>query len=290
MAGIAVATAIEHRPDRLELLRLKLGEDKLRVESLLSRLLDASAIGSVCPVPAAMEYSVLGEAQRIRPILALRVARLLRAETESALRAAAAVEILHSASLVIDDLPCMDNELVRRGRACTHVEFGESTAVLAAFSLVALAARIVLEAPASDSEFARLRRFQLSLLRTLDCASLVGGQSMDLSLTGARREELRSTVNDLKTGPLFQLAMEAGAVSAPGGLPESLARFGKCFGLAFQLTDDYLDGEIHDTEILYHQYDRCREILKPYADNAAPVNELVQYLEERVRAASHRRR
>lgn len=290
MARLAVSTALEAPPTLLETLGSSLAVDRSRVEIFLSRLLDASRMKSVCQVPVAMEYSVMGQAQRIRPILALRVARLLEADTEHTLRAAAAVEILHSASLIVDDLPSMDNELLRRGRPCTHVQYGESTAILAAFSMVALAARIVLEAPATEGELQRLRHFQLSLLRTLDCASLIGGQSMDLALTGDQREVHRATVNDLKTGPLFQLAVEAGAVSAPNGLPEPLARFGKHFGLAFQLTDDCLDGEIPDSEVLYEQYARCREALIPYADRAEPLLELVQYLEERVRAASPRHR
>ena len=89
-----------------------------------------------------MQYSVLGCGQRLRPILSLRTARALDCEGPNPLRPAAAVELLHCASLIIDDLPCMDNDSVRRNRASVHVQFGEATAILAAFALVALAARV----------------------------------------------------------------------------------------------------------------------------------------------------
>ncbi len=256
-------------------------DDRLTVEAFLSRLMQSARTPTPCPVPAAMEHSLLGDAQRIRPILALRVARLLDAQSEHNLRAAAAVEVLHSASLIVDDLPCMDNDLMRRGRPSLHIQFGEPTALLAAFSMVALAARMVVEIPATDREHARLRRFQLALLRTLDCASLVGGQSLDLALEGDRRNEMRETVNDLKTVPLFQLAVEAGCVSHPFGVPDDLADFGRHFGLAFQLTDDYLDGEILNRDILDAQYAQCRSCLQAYGEHADSLFELVQYLAHR---------
>ncbi len=264
--------------------------DRERVELFLTTLLSKPDGQRLGPVPLAMEYAVLGEAQRIRPILALRLARMLQCETEHTLRAAAAVELIHSASLMIDDLPCMDNETIRRGRLAAHLQFGEPTAILGAFSMVALAARIVMEAAASDAECLRLRRFQLALLSTLDCSSLVGGQSMDLTLVGEARHEMRATVNDLKTVPLFQLAVEAGCVSHAAGVPEDLGSFARNFGVAFQLTDDYLDGEFENPEPLHQAYELCRASLQPYGANAEPLLELVEYLAERaeIQSRSHR--
>jgi geranylgeranyl pyrophosphate synthase len=258
--------------------------DKQRIEQFLAKSLGADAPAS--SVTSAMRYAVLGEAQRVRPILALRLARMLRAETEHTLRAAAAVEILHAASLIVDDLPSMDNELMRRGKPATHIEFGEATATLAAFSLVAHSARLAVELPATEREFAQLRRFQLALLHTLDVSSLVGGQCLDLELSGSARDEKREFVNDLKTVPLFQLSVEAACVSLADGIPAPLKSFGRSFGLAFQLTDDYLDGEINESDKanLYRQYDRCREILAPYGPAARPIQELIDYLEERATA------
>lgn len=258
-----------------------LNEDRARVETFLQALVGKGLSTTWNPVPQAIEYSVMGRAQRYRPVLALRVARTLDCETEHVLRAGAAVELLHSASLIIDDLPCMDDEAMRRGKPAVHIQFGEPTAILSAFSMVALAARIVTEASATESECIRLRRFQLALLRTLDCSSLVGGQSMDLTLVGAERDQHRSAVNELKTVPLFQLAVEAGCVSHPGGMPAELESFGRAFGVAFQLTDDLLDGELHDRKILDETYEQCRACLRPYGTDANPLHELVDSLASR---------
>lgn len=258
--------------------------DRCKVDACLESLLIPNQGKAENPVPRAMEYAAMGRAQRIRPILALRIARILRAETRQALHAAAAVELVHSASLIIDDLPCMDNESMRRGRPSVHREFGEPTAILAAFSMVGMAARIVFESSDSEADCQRLQRFQMALLRTLDCASLVGGQSMDLTLVGSERERLRQKMNEMKTVPLFQLAVEAGCVSNPAGVPQELEAFGKAFGVAFQLTDDYLDGELHDRKILDDTYEQCRAILQAYGENVKPLFELVDYLAERTHA------
>jgi len=258
--------------------------DKDLIDSFLSSLFYCGPGSNHNPVPRAMEYAVMGQAQRFRPILSLRVARMLGCETDHTLRAAAAVEIIHSASLIIDDLPCMDNEATRRGLPSVHIQFGEPTAILAGFSMVALAARMVMEASASDVECMRLRRFQMALLKTLDCSSLVGGQSLDLLLTGSERDQMRHHVNDLKTVPLFQLAVEAGCVSNPGGVPPELESFGRQFGKAFQLTDDLLDGELQDRKILDDTYEQCRASLLPFGAHAEPLHDLVEFLAQRSRA------
>ncbi len=255
------------------------GDDKTKVENCLAGMLSEGLEASWNPVPKAMEYAVMGQAQRVRPILALRVARMLRVETEDTVRAAASVEMIHSASLIIDDLPCMDNESMRRGRPAVHLQYGEPTAILAAFSMVAMAARVVV----SGKDTPGLRRFQLALLATLDCSSLIGGQSMDLALVGDERNAQRSAVNDMKTVPLFQLAVEAGCVSHPNGVPCELEAFGRHFGVAFQLTDDFLDGELEDRKILDETYEQCRASLQHYGAHAEPLLELVQYLEQRTR-------
>lgn len=264
---------------------LTLVRDKKRVDQFLCELLRTESPVLTNPVSKAMEYATMGAAQRYRPILALRVARMLGAETDSVLRAAAAVELIHSASLIIDDLPCMDDEAMRRGRSAVHRQYGEATAILAAFSMVALSARIVMETAIGESECMRLRRFQLALLRTLDVSSLVGGQSLDLLLAGDEREAMRAEMNDLKTVPLFQLAVEAGCVSYPEPIPANLEQFGRIFGVAFQLTDDFLDGEFSDRSILDHTYEHCRACLQPFGEHANPLLHLLETLEERTAAA-----
>lgn len=275
--SVAAAPALSHDMMRAAVLA-PLAEDRTRIENCLKGLVAAATETAWNPVPRAMEYAVMGKAQRIRPILALRVARMLGYETSHTVRAGAAVELIHSASLIIDDLPCMDDEQTRRGKPATHIQFGEPTAILAAFSLVGLAARSVME----GADCARMQRFQMALLKTLDCSALVGGQCLDLSLVGAERDAMRSTVNDLKTVPLFQLAVEAGCVSGRGGVPAELESFGKSFGVAFQLTDDFLDGELHDRKVLEQAYEQCRAQLQPFGAPAEPLHDLLDYLAGRI--------
>lgn len=252
------------------------------VEEELRRILTSKDAGD-SPVHRCMEYAVFGPGQRVRPLLALRIAALCNAPRDLALRAASAVELIHCASLIVDDLPCMDDDSARRNRPSAHVAFGEPIALLAAFALVGLAARSILEQPCEARFEAAQRRMQLALLRTLDCSSLVGGQAMDLTLEGAARESSRSQMNDLKTTPLFLLAVEAGTAYANAPSYPLLNRFGREFGAAFQFTDDYLDGEITDQQILFSQYERALACLQPFPETARrPLEELIDYLHARV--------
>ena len=237
-------------------------------------------------VSACMEYAVLGAGQRLRPLLALRASRLLRGDARLTLRAAAAIELLHCASLIVDDLPCMDDDVTRRNRPSAHVAYGEATAVLAAFGLVALAARTVIEQESDQA--AGQRRFQIALLRTLDCSSLIGGQVMDLELAGDQREQCRPALNEMKTVPLFALAITA-ATSFAGveSMPE-LERFGRHFGMALQMSDDYLDGEIAEFGPLAQQFAVTEGCLSSYGASARPLLELVDYLHGRAQDHRHR--
>ena len=288
-AVVRAITSTSHifRPD--------LGDDRRLVEHELRGILAPSASS---PVSACMEYAVLGDAQRLRPLLAIRTAQLTGGQFAFTLRAAAAIELLHCASLIVDDLPCMDNDSTRRNRPSAHVAYGESTALLAAFGLVALAARTVIEQDTSEHHWSGQRRFQIALLRTMDCASLIGGQVMDLELTGDRREQCRDLLNEMKTVPLFLLAIEAGLSfpsTRPEGRPETsasayapLRSFGRHFGVALQMTDDYLDGEALDFGPLERQLSASTGCLVPFGAAASPLVELVEYLH--VRAQDHRHR
>jgi len=253
--------------------------DRELVDAELLRLLQP-AEGPASPVREAMRYAVLGRGQRIRPILALRVARLAGSDNELTLRAAAAVEILHCASLVVDDLPCMDNEDERRGRPTTHKVHGEFTALLASFGLVSLSARAVVQQRCSPTELSALIRFQIELLNVLDSSGLCEGQDLDLRLTGDERERLRARMIELKTVPLFVLAAQAGLMFTDSkALPARVLRkFAREYGLAFQIVDDYLDGECADFATVDAQLRRCRETLAPLAPAAGPLEEMIDYL------------
>jgi geranylgeranyl pyrophosphate synthase len=250
------------------------------IEAHLEDLLTDCAGPEAGRVREAMRYAVLGGGQRFRPLLSLLVGDMLGAENARVLRAALSVELLHCASLIVDDLPCMDNEALRRGRASTHVAFGEPVALLAAFSLVALSARCVLNLPSSPRELPVLVEFQQDLLKVLDCDALVAGQAMDLALSGAPREESRARMNELKTAPLFLLAVRAGALFARL-TPErrrALESFGRAFGLAFQTTDDYLDDELQDLGEVTRTIGRARDLLAPFADPGCGPHLLLDYL------------
>ncbi len=262
----------------------ELESERLCVNRFLSDLLSFEAFKEGCVVHDAMRYAVLGSAQRVRPILSLRVARMLRSPQQLALRLAASVELLHCASLVVDDLPCMDNALFRRNQAAVHVKFGEATAVLAAFGLVALAARSILEIDCPKSFQPCLIEFQLALLRSLDCSGLIAGQALDLQLPRSSFQIQPDDISELKTVPLFSLAVMAGALFAELDFHERtlLNGFGRDFGLAFQMSDDLLDGELSDPDPFEEKIAGLRAGIRSFGHSSQPLEELIDYLHGRV--------
>lgn len=259
-----------------------LDRDRAAVESRLELLLDRE--GGATRFHKAMRYAVLGHGQRFRPVLAMRVARFCGQENSLTLQAAAAVEVLHCASLVVDDLPCMDNQSVRRNRPATHVEFGEATALLAAFGLVALAARSVVEVDCEPEHVPPLQRFQGSLLRALDVSGLCEGQEIDLRVSQNERTLLLGRINDLKTVPLFDLAAQAGLLfqDPEGTVTRALRRFARDFGRAFQAVDDCLDNDVPDDSTARRRLAEARASLKALEPNGPELAELVQALGDRL--------
>lgn len=253
--------------------------DLRRIEEQLERLLPPLA--SSQPVSKAMRYAVFGSGQRLRPIVSLRVAEMLGAASPFSLRASAAVELLHCASLIVDDLPCMDNDPYRRDRPSVHIAFGEANALLAAFGLVALAARSVVDVHCHPRELSRLLDFQVRLLATLDCDCMIAGQSLDLSLHDGEREANRIHLAALKTVPLFDLAVRAGLLFARVSTAEerSLSAFGRHLGVAYQMRDDLADGEICAVSSAGERFDRTRESLAPFGRRAAPLLDLLDRLD-----------
>jgi geranylgeranyl diphosphate synthase, type II len=187
----------------------------------------------------AMRYSLLGGGKRVRPVLVLATARALGAGPEDFLPVACAVELIHTYSLIHDDLPAMDDDELRRGQATSHVKFGEDVAILAGDGLFAEAVRLFCEQP---GEPARV----LAALRELSAATgvdgMVGGQYVDVAVAERDAEGLR-TLHTLKTGRL--IAASVGVVLTLNGLPEpetiSFRRFASELGVLFQIVDDILD-------------------------------------------------
>jgi farnesyl diphosphate synthase len=226
-------------------------ERQQRIEGVLDALLPPPEV-----LPArlheAMRYAVLGGGKRVRPLLAFAAAEVSEAPLDRADRAAAAVEFIHTYSLVHDDLPCMDDDVLRRGRPTCHIAFDEATAMLVGDALQSLAFQAL-----SDGDVADDPRAQIEMVRVLSRAAgsrgMAGGQAIDLASTG--RELSLPELENMhihKTGALIRAAILLGA-HCGNALPqrevEHLDHFAKCAGLAFQVVDDVLDAE-SDTDTL----------------------------------------
>jgi farnesyl diphosphate synthase len=222
-----------------------MGGVQARMEGVLSRLLPAPRVAPP-RLHEAMRYAVLEGGKRVRPLLAFAAGELAGARPERLELAAAAVELIHAYSLVHDDLPCMDDDVLRRGKPTAHVEFDEATALLAGDALQSLAFQVLAEHTLADEP-----RAQLEMVRLLAAAAgsrgMAGGQQIDLESTGQPLSlpELES-MHIHKTGALIRAAVLLGAAcgGAGGGeLRERLDQYAKTVGLAFQVVDDLLDAE-----------------------------------------------
>jgi geranylgeranyl diphosphate synthase, type II len=205
--------------------------------------LEALLVGGPPRLLDAMRYAVLGPGKRLRPILCLWAHEMLDGRcAAAALDAACALELVHTYSLVHDDLPCMDDDALRRGRPTCHVVYGEALAVLVGDALLDLAFDVVLGAPWDDPAVA------LCVAHTLaDAAShrgLVGGQVLDLEAAGAQPTAAQlQAIHAAKTGALLQAALLCGAHAARASEADvaTLRQAGRELGLAFQIADDVLD-------------------------------------------------
>jgi len=192
----------------------------------------------------AMRYAVLDGGKRLRPLLVLAASEAVAGNDEAALRAACAAELIHAYSLVHDDLPCMDNDVLRRGKPTVHVKFGEADALLAGDALQALAFELLTPEDASFAPTVQARLCRL-LARAAGSEGMAGGQAIDLASVGvALDEESLRRMHRLKTGALLQGSVEMGAACAEQVAPAALAGlrdYGAALGLAFQIVDDILD-------------------------------------------------
>jgi farnesyl diphosphate synthase len=211
-----------------------------RVEQALSDWVVADAPAGL---GEAMRYAVLDGGKRLRPLLVLAASEAVGGNEEAALRAACAVELIHAYSLVHDDMPCMDNDILRRGKPTVHVQFGQAQALLAGDALLALA--FVLLAPAGDSVPAAVQAALCRLLaRAAGHAGMAGGQAIDLASVGLALDEAQlREMHRRKTGALLQGSVMMGAAcgTCDARAHAALLRYGAAMGLAFQVVDDILD-------------------------------------------------
>ena len=213
-----------------------------RVEQALSGWVDASAPAGL---GVAMRYAVEGGGKRLRPLLVLATAEAVGSgESQAALRAACAIELIHAYSLVHDDMPCMDNDVLRRGKPTVHVQFGQAQALLAGDALQTLAFELL--TPQDGSVPPSLQAACVGLLaRASGYWGMAGGQAIDLASVGQRlNEDQLRQMHRLKTGALLLCSVQLGAAcgqALPASAQAALQRFGQALGLAFQVVDDILD-------------------------------------------------
>ncbi|HNQ10731.1 MAG TPA: polyprenyl synthetase family protein [Giesbergeria sp.] len=220
----------------------------LRVEQALS---DGVGVGAPAGLGEAMRYAVLDGGKRLRPLLVLAARQAVAVADgeasagfdEAALRAACAVELIHAYSLVHDDMPCMDNDVLRRGKPTVHVQYGQAQALLAGDALQALAFELLAPEGAAVPEPVQARLCRL-LARAAGAQGMAGGQAIDLAHVGCgMTEDALRHMHRLKTGALLQASVLMGAHcgnAAPAAL-QALADYGAALGLAFQVVDDILD-------------------------------------------------
>ena len=222
-----------------------LARERRRVDAALRRLLPRP--GRVTPtVRRAMTYSLFPGGKRLRPILAIAACRAVGGRAEEVLPLAAAIEMIHTYSLIHDDLPALDNDDLRRGRATSHRMFGEAMAILAGDALLTHAFEVAATHPRASGASDRKVRAIGVLAHAAGVTGMIGGQVMDLEAEGRRCSIATLTrIHRGKTGALISAAVQIGGIVAGAGTRQlrALRRYGDGVGLAFQIIDDILDLE-----------------------------------------------
>jgi farnesyl diphosphate synthase len=224
---------------------------KTWMQSHLDRVEQALSAGIQANSPAhlgqAMRYAVLDGGKRLRPLLVLSTAEAVGHGPHhalAALNAACAIELIHAYSLVHDDMPCMDNDVLRRGKPTVHVQFGEAQALLAGDALQTLAFEMLTPQDASVAPAIQAACVAL-LARASGYQGMAGGQAIDLASVGLRLDEAQlRQMHRLKTGALLLCSVQMGVACVPEvpvKVQTALSRFGESLGLAFQVVDDVLD-------------------------------------------------
>jgi geranylgeranyl pyrophosphate synthase len=225
----------------------------------------------------AVRYSLFSGGKRLRPMLVIETAKLLGVESKDVIISACAIEMLHTYSLIHDDLPAMDNDDYRRGKLSSHKKFDEETAILAGDSLLTMSFEILSGCLKETSAEKRCKMIEI-LSRAGGYKGMCLGQSMDLAYEKSgklKSKEEAGKINKLKTGALFRACVEIGCVlgNATEIEQKSLVSFAENFGQAFQLRDDLEDGEIDKESIeiikekIHILIDNCFENLKVFNES-----------------------
>ena len=280
-------------------------EDRIAVDAALDRLLPAES-EQPPSIHRAMRYSVFAGGKRVRPMLCLESARIFSADINAALYPACAIEMIHTYSLIHDDLPALDNDDLRRGKPTCHKKFGEATAILAGDALLTLAFETIGNTPVDPGRGVAIVKEVASAAGTVN--GMVGGQVADLEAEGKRiSAEMLEYIHKSKTAALIRASVTAGALCAGASDPDvdRLRSFGAAIGWAFQVTDDILDVEessaalgktagkdVAQQKATYpaiHGLQRSHEIaqelarkaiaeLQPFGEKAGRLREIAEYL------------
>ena len=218
-----------------------LKERQVQVEAYMQTLAPAQS-GPLSLMMESMRYSLFAGGKRLRPILLLAAADTVGGDGRQFLHSACALEMIHTYSLIHDDLPAMDDDDYRRGRLTNHKVFGDGMAVLAGDGLLTMAFETLLSQPGVTPEIRT--RVALEVAQAAGPFGMVGGQAIDLDSEGQQpTPEIMTLMHRLKTGALFRASLRAGALLAGGSAEavQKLTEYAEQFGLAFQITDDILD-------------------------------------------------
>ena len=281
-------------------------------KALVERALRAAApAGESREVLEAAHGSLFAPAKRMRPILSLLVAEVLGGDKQALLPAAAAIEMVHTSSLILDDLPSMDDARERRGRPACHVASGEATAILAAFALLNRAYEILAEGWPGGPELAARSQMARDLAQAVGITGMIAGQARDLAMTGHVIDlATLEFIHSRKTGALFIAAAALGAEGARAPAPARAAvlAYAKNLGLAFQIVDDLIDatGEAAEAgkdvgqdrrkttfvsfagvagarQLAAELIEASQESLTPFGAAAQPLRDLARYVVTRRR-------
>ncbi|MDO4982845.1 MAG: polyprenyl synthetase family protein [Eubacteriales bacterium] len=224
-------------------------EYRLKIESELEKCFAAASELPQKGLAEAMRYSLLAGGKRIRPMLVLEFCRIAGGDVDKAMGAALGIEMLHTYSLIHDDLPCMDNDELRRGKPTNHVVYGECTATLAGDALQAEAFGSVLRSALPAENRANCAEI---LADAVGLDGMCGGQYLDMLWEGRELTEQELTeINSRKTGALLVAACQMGVAAAGGSrlMMDAAGHFGAALGMAFQIKDDMLDVTSTDEEL-----------------------------------------
>lgn len=257
-------------------------KDKLAIIIDINRSLKKYLPRGAEAVKKAMRYSVLSAGKRIRPVIVIESARACGGDVGSAMPAACAVEFVHAFSLIHDDLPAMDDDDFRRGKPSCHKVFGEADAILAGDALLTLAFGTIADNVAGT----RGIRIISELAKAIGPDGMALGQSLDMEFKNKNLDKRGlKKINMLKTAGLFEASAKIGAISAGAGRKktEALAGFGRYFGLSFQATDDYMDGESGFGKESFYFMEKAKKHLSIFGKKADKLKAIADYAARRKR-------